>query len=50
MEALQNFIEEDNHNGVDVGGLRRGTRSIRVTKPQFSDAFPEALSEKVPST
>ena len=20
MEALKNFIEEDNHNGVDVGG------------------------------
>ena len=43
VKALKNFIEEDNHNGVDVGCLRRGTRSIRLTKPQFSDAYPEAV-------
>ena len=43
VKALKNFVEEDNHNGVDVGCLRRGTRSIRVTKPQFSDAYPEAV-------
>ena len=28
MEGLRNFIEVDNHNAVDVGGLRRGIRSI----------------------
>ena len=30
------------HSAVDVGGLRRGTKSIQVKKPQFSEAFPEA--------
>ena len=32
----------DNHDAVTVGGLRQGTKSIRVVKPQFSAAFPEA--------
>ena len=26
-----------------MGGLRRGTKSIQVKKPQFSEAFPEAV-------
>ena len=39
---LRNFIEEDNHKAVGVGGLSRGTKSIRVIKPQFRDAFLEA--------
>ena len=33
----------DNHIAVDVGGLRRGTRSFRVGKPQFRDAYPETV-------
>ena len=45
MDGLRNFIEVDNLSAVDVGGLRRGTKSIRVKKPQFSEAFPEAVSE-----
>ena len=28
---------------MDVEGLRRGTRSIRVKKPQFNEAFPGAV-------
>ena len=33
----------DNRSAVDVGGLCRGTKSIRVKKPQFSEAFPQAI-------
>ena len=43
MDGLRNFIEVDNHSAVDVGGLRRGTKSIHAKKPQFSEAFPEAV-------
>ena len=32
----------DNRSAVDAGGLRRGTISIHVQKPQFSEAFPGA--------
>ena len=32
----------DNHSAVDVGDLRQGTRSLKVQKPQLSEAFPEA--------
>ena len=35
--------EVDNHSAVDVGGLRRGTKSIHVKKRHFSEAFPEAV-------
>ena len=31
----------DNHSAVDVGGLRRGTKSIQVQKLQFSEAEKE---------
>ena len=27
---------------VDVGDLPRGTKSVKVKKPQFSESFPEA--------
>ena len=43
MDGLRrSFIEADNHSAVDVGDLRRGTRSVNVQNPQFSEAFPEA--------
>ena len=32
IEELRHFIEVDNHNAVDVGGLRRGTKSIQVNR------------------
>ena len=43
MDGLRNFIEVGNHDAVDVGGLRPGTKSIRVKKSQFSDAYPDAV-------
>ena len=43
MDGLRNFIEVDNHDAVHVGGLRRSAKSIQVKKPQFSEAFPQAV-------
>ena len=43
MDGLRSFIEVDNRSAVDVGGLRRGSKSIQVKKPHFSEAFPEAV-------
>ena len=45
MDGLRSFTEVDNHSAVDVGGLRRGTKSICVQKKkqQFSEPFPEAV-------
>ena len=43
MDGLRSFIEADNNSAVDVGGLRRGTVSVQVKKPQFSKASPEAV-------
>ena len=34
--------KQTNHSALDVGDLRRGTESLPVEKPQFSEAFPEA--------
>ena len=45
-DGLRRFIEAHNHSAVDVGGLRRGTISISMKKPQFSETFPEEPSEK----
>ena len=42
MDGLKNFIGVDKRSAVEVRGLRRRTRSLRVRKPQFSVAFPEA--------
>ena len=38
MEGLRRFIQADNHSSVDVGDLRRGTGSLKVRKPKFSEA------------
>ena len=43
MDGIRRFIETDNHIAVDVGGLRRDTIPVRVKKPHFSEAFPEAV-------
>ena len=43
LTGPRRFIEADNHSAVDVGGLCRGTKSVSVKKPQFSEAFPEAV-------
>ena len=43
MDGLRRFIEADHHSAVDVGDLRRGTISVNVRKPQFSEAFPGAV-------
>ena len=40
------LIEADNNSAVGVGDLRRGTISLKVKKPQFSEAFPEASHQR----
>ena len=42
MDGLRRFIQPDNHSAVDVDDLRHSTRSLKVQKPQSSEAFPEA--------
>ena len=49
-DGLSRFIEADNHSAVDMGGLRRGTISINVKKPQFCEAFPEAVIREAPAS
>ena len=46
MDGLRSFSAVDNSSAVDVEGLRRGTRSIHVKKPQFSEAFPRAVTRE----
>ena len=46
IDGLRRFIQADNHSAVDVGDLRRGTRSLLVKKPMFSEAFPEAATRE----
>ena len=43
MDGLRRLVQADNRSAVDVGDLRRGTRSLKVQKLQFSEAFPEAV-------
>ena len=42
MDGLRSFIRAENRSVVDVSDLRQGTRSLKVQKPDFSEAFPEA--------
>ena len=42
MDRLRKFIEVDNHGAVKVGGLRRGTKSFKEVKPEFTTDFPGA--------
>ena len=46
LDGLRSVIEVDNRSAVDVGGMRRGTTSIHVKKPQFSEAFTRAVIRK----
>ena len=43
MDGLRSFIDADNRSAADLGGLRRGTQSLHVKKPQFSEAFSGAV-------
>ena len=43
MDGLRKFSEVDNHEAVNVGGLRQGTKSVQVVKKGFTADFPEAV-------
>ena len=45
MDGLRRFIQADNHSAVDVGDLRRDTRSLLVQKKRSS----VRLSQRRPS-
>ena len=39
MDGLRKFIEVDNREAVSVGGLRQGTKSVKVVKPRITADF-----------
>ena len=43
VDGLRKFIEVDNREAVNVGGLRQGTKSVKVVKPRFTADIPEAV-------
>ena len=43
VDGPRKLIEVDNHESVNVGGLRQGTKSVQVVKPRFTADFPEAV-------
>ena len=47
IDGPRRFIEEDNHIALDVCGLPRGTKSVRVKEPKFSETFLEAAIRRV---
>ena len=42
MDGLKKFVEVDNHEAVNAGGLRQGTKSVKVVKPQFTAGAMES--------
>ena len=43
MDGLRKFVQVDNLQAVNVEGLRHGTKSVKVAKPQCTADFPEAV-------
>ena len=43
MDRLRKFTDVDNRDALDVGGLRHGTKSVKVVKPRFAADFSEAV-------
>ena len=48
MEGLRNFIEVDNHNAMDVGYLKEGTRSLEVRWPKVEEGGLEVSIREGP--
>ena len=46
MEGLRSFIEADNHSAVDVGDLRRGTKSLPVKNRSLARPLQRRPSEE----
>ena len=45
MDGLRRFIEAGNHSAVDVGDLRRGTRSLSVKNHSSEATIREGADE-----
>ena len=48
MEGLRNFIEVDNHSALDVGDLKKGTRSFEYEGQRAKRRATRCQSGKVP--
>ena len=48
MEGLRNFIEVDNHSALDVGDLKKGTRSFEVRRPTCEEEGHEVSIREGP--
>ena len=48
MEGLRNVIEIDNHSALDVGYLKKGTRSFEVQRPKCEEEGPEVSIREGP--
>ena len=48
MEVLRNFIEVDCHSALDVGDLKKGTRTLEVRMPKCEEERPEVLIREGP--
>ena len=47
MDGLRKFIEVDNREAVNVGGLRQGTNSVKVLKPRFTADLLQAVCGRI---
>ena len=47
MEGQRNFIKVDNHSFLDVGDLKKGTRSFEVRRPKCEERAARCQSGKV---
>ena len=48
MEGLRNFIEVDNHSALDVGYLKKGTRTFEVRRPKVEEGGLEVSIREGP--
>ena len=48
MDGLRNFIEVDNHSALDVGDLKKGTRSFEVRWPKCEEEDHEVSIRECP--
>ena len=46
--GLRNFIRVDNHCALEVGHLRKGSRSFEVRRPRCEEGSPEVLVREGP--
>ena len=48
MDGLRNFMKVDNHCALEVGHLRKGSRSFKIRRPKCEEGSPEVLVRESP--